>query len=263
MTNLQDRSLNTGNLARRAISHSIARRAAEWPPGRIATIASELKDALAREAALLRERDEILQRQAMLTQEFDHRLANSLQLIVSLLSLQSRGTESPEAAAQLLIAAKRVGAFGRVHRQLHLLDLLDAVELKQYVAQLCEDISGMLFAGETPHPVVVEGAQIEIPTALGVPLGFIVSELITNAAKHGEGRITVRLETTPEHGHCLSVSNGGPGLPDGFHAGGSKGLGLKIVLSLVRQINGRLEAGRGPGHQGACFRVFFPSSAAA
>jgi two-component sensor histidine kinase len=261
MSNLQDRSLDTGNLVRRAISHSIARRAAEWPPSRIAAIATELKDALAREAALLREKDEILQRQVMLTQEFEHRLANSLQLIVSLLSLQSRNTESPEAAAQLLIAAKRVGAFGRVHRQLHLLDLLDTVELKQFVAQLCEDISGMLFDGDAPHPVVVEGAQIEIPTALGIPLGYIASELITNAAKHGKGQITVRLETTPEHGHCLSVSNGGPGLRDGFHPGSSKGLGLRIVQSLVRQIDGRLQVGRGPGQEGACFKVFFPSTA--
>jgi two-component sensor histidine kinase len=149
-----------------------------------------------------------------------------------------------------------------VHRQLHLPDLLDTVELKQFVAQLCEDISGMLFDGEAPHPVVVEGAQIEIPTALGEPLGFIVSELITNAAKHGRGQITVRLETTPEHGHCLSVSNGGPGLPDGFDPGSSKGLGLSIVQSLVEQINGRLQLGRGPGQEGACFKVFFPSAAA-
>jgi two-component sensor histidine kinase len=120
----------------------------------------------------------------------------------------------------------------------------------------------MLFDGDAPHPVVVEGAQIEIPTALGVPLGFIVNELVTNAAKHAEGEITVRLETTPELGHCLSVSNGGPGLPDGFHPSNSKGLGLRIVRSLVRQINGRLQVGRGPGQQGACFKVFFPSTAA-
>ena len=262
MSNLQDRSPDADNLIRRAISHSIARRAADSPAGRVAAIIAELNDALAREAALLREKDEILKRKVMLTQEFEHRLANSLQLIVSLLSLQSRNTESPEAAAQLLIAAKRVGAFGRVHRQLHLLDLLDTVELKQYVVQLCEDISGMLFDGDAPHPVVVEGARIEIPTALGVPLGFIVSELITNAAKHGNGQITVRLETTPEHGHCLSVFNGGPALPDGFDLGSSKGLGVKIVLSLVQQINGPLQVGRGPGQQGACFKVFFPSTAA-
>jgi two-component sensor histidine kinase len=262
MSNLQDRSLGAGDLVRRVNSRSIASRAAESSPGRVAAIAAELKDALAREAALLREKDAILQRQVMLTQEFEHRLANSLQLIVSLLSLQSRRTDSPEAAEQLMNAAKRVGAFGRVHRQLHLLDLLDTVELKQYVAQLCEDISGMLFDGDAPDPIVVEGTQIEIPTALGVPLGFIVSELVTNAAKHGKGMITVTLETTPELGHCLSVSNGGPGLPDGFHVGSSKRLGLRLVQSLVTQIDGRIEARRGPGQQGACFKVFFPSTAA-
>jgi two-component sensor histidine kinase len=262
MNNLQNGASGYGNLVRRAISRSVAGRAAAWPPGRIAAITAELKDALAREAALLREKDAIKQRQVMLTQEFEHRLTNSLQTIVSLLSLQSRKTESPEAAEQLMIAAKRVGAFGRVHRQLHLLDVVDTVELKQYVAQLCQDISGMLFDGDAPHPVVVEGAQIEIPTALGVPLGFIVNELITNAAKHAKGEITVRLETSPELGHSLSVSNGGPGLPDGFHLGNSKGLGLRIIRSLVRQINGRLEVGRGPGQQGACFKVFFPSTAA-
>lgn len=264
MGSQQDWSLGAGadNVAHLANSHWIARRAGESPENRVAAIAAELKDALAREAALLRDRDELVQQQVMLTQEFEHRLVNSLQLIVSLLSLQSRKTESPEAAAQLMIAAKRVGAFGRVHRQLHLLDLLDTVELKQYVAKLCEDISGMLFDGEAPHPVVVEGAQIEIPTTLAVPLGFIVNELITNAAKHAKGAITVRLETTPELGHCLSVSNGGPRLPDGFHLGSSKGLGMRIIESLVRQIDGRLEVGRGPGQQGACFKVFFPSDAA-
>jgi two-component sensor histidine kinase len=262
MSNLQDGSLDTDNLVRRAISHWSARRVAESPQSRVAAVAAELKDALAREAALLREKDEILQRQVTLTQEFEHRLVNSLQLIVSLLSLQSRKTESPEAAEQLMIAAKRVAAFGRVHRQLHLLDLIDTVELKQYVAQLCQDISGMLFDGEAPRPVVVEGAQIEIPTTLGVPIGFIVNELVTNAAKHAKGEITVRLETTPELGHCLSVSNGGPHLPDGFQLGSSKGLGLSIIQSLVRQIDGRLEVGRGPEQQGACFKVFFPSGAA-
>jgi two-component sensor histidine kinase len=263
MSNLQDRSSSSGNLVRRTMSRSIARRAAEWPPSRIAAMATELKDALAREASLLRGKDDMLQQQALLAQEFEHRLINSLQLVVSLLSMQSRKAESPEAVEQLMIAARRVGAFERVHRQLHRLDHLAAVELKQFVVQLCEDISDMVLDSDTPEPIVVEGVQIEISSALGVPLGFIVNELITNAAKHGEGKITVRLETTTEFGHCLSVSNGGPGLPDGLHPGSSKRLGLRIIQALVRQINGRLQVGPGPGDQGACFKVFFPSTAAA
>jgi two-component sensor histidine kinase len=95
-----------------------------------------------------------------------------------------------------------------------------------------------------------------------VPLGFIVNELVTNAAKHAKGDITVRLATSSERGHCLSVSSGGPGLPDGFHLGNNKGLGLRIIQSLLIQIDGRLEVGRGQGQQGACFKVFFPSTAA-
>jgi len=242
-------------------SQWIARRAVESLQQRVTAIAAELTDALARETALRREKEELLQRQDTLTQEFEHRLVNSLQLIVSLLSLQSRKTDSPEAAAQLSMAAKRVGAFGRVHRRLHLLDHLDTVELRQYVGHLCEDLTDMLFDGNPAHLVVVEGAKIEVPTRLGIPLGFIVNELITNAAKHANGEITVRLETTPDLGHCLSVSNDGPVLPNDFDPGGKAGLGLKIIQALVRGINGRLQVGPGRGQQGASFKVFFPSTA--
>jgi two-component sensor histidine kinase len=263
MSRQQDRSssADADNVARAVNPQWIARRAAESLKKQNAATAAKLESALVREATLLRDRDELVQRQEMLTQEFEHRLVNGLQMVVSLLSLQSQKTESPEAAAQLRIAAKRVAAFGRVHRRLHLLDHRETVELKQYVEELCEDISGLLFGGNFPHPFAVEGAEIEIPAKLGIPLGFIVNELITNAAKHAKGEITVRVETTPESGHCLSVSNDGPALPDGFDPGGNRGLGLKIIQSLVREINGRLEVGRGPRQQGACFKVFFLSTA--
>ena len=263
MSTQQDKRSDANNAARRTYFPWIARRTSvpirpgqEWD----AASAAELKDALAREAALLHEKDHLLRVQDILAKEFEHRLVNSLQLIVSLLVLQSRKTESAEAAAQLTIAARRVGAFGRVHRRLHRLDHLKTVELKHYIEQLCEDLSGMLCDSNAARSIAVEGVDIVIPTNLGIPLGFIVNELITNAAKHAEGEITVRLETTPELGHCLSVSDDGPGLPDGLPPGANKGLGLRIIQSLVRQINGRLEIGPGPGQHGACFKVFFPST---
>jgi two-component sensor histidine kinase len=261
MSTQQERLCGADEAARQANSRTIARRAGVWPqPGQEqdAAIGAELEAALAREAALLREKDQLLRVQETLAQEFEHRLVNSLQLIVSLLVLQSRKTESAEAAAQLTIAAKRVGAFGRVHRRLHILDHLETVELKHFIEQLCEDLSGMLCDSNAAHSIAVEGVNIVIPTHLGIPLGFIVNELITNAAKHAEGEITVRLETTPELGHCLSVSDDGPGLPEGLPPGAKKGLGLKIIQSLVRQIDGQLQIGRGPGQHGACFKVFFP-----
>jgi len=205
---------------------------------------------------LLRQKDDLLKQKEMLSKEFDHRLLNSLQLISSLLSLQSRGTKNPEAATQLSIAGSRVAALGRVHRRLHVLDHLETVEFKQYVLRLCEDLSGLLFNNDAKHAIVVEGDDIEIPTLLGIPLGFIVNELVTNSVKYARGQITVRLESTPA-GHSLSVLDDGPGLEEGFTASGHKGLGMKIIESLVKQIGGEFTIGRGDGDRGARFTVLF------
>lgn len=115
----------------------------------------------------------------MLAQEFEHRLVNGLQLIASLLSLQSRGAATPEATGQLIVAARRVAALGRVHHRLHLLDHEENVEFKQYLQNLCEDLTGLLFQERSDYAIVVESANVEIPTELAIPLGFIVNELIT------------------------------------------------------------------------------------
>ena len=116
------------------------------PQTQYAVLTAELRAARAREKAWLREKSDLLQRHDTLAQEFEHRLVNSLQIIVSVLSLQSR-TASPEAAAQLTVAAGRVASFARVHRRLHLLDHQASVEFKQYLQRLCEDLSGLLFEG--------------------------------------------------------------------------------------------------------------------
>ena len=217
---------------------------------------AELRSAHAREAAWLREKSELLRRQDMLAQEFEHRLVNSLQIIVSLLSLQSR-TAGPEAAAQLTVAANRVASFGRVHHRLHLLDHQESVEFKEYLSGLCEDLSDLLFQGEAASPIVVEGAKIDIPTKFAIPLGFVVNEMITNAAKYAEGNIIVRLETDPTLGHALSVSDDGPGLPAEFDPARSKGLGMKIISSLVKQIDGKLQITAGESGRGTRCTVTF------
>lgn len=220
-------------------------------------LAAELEAALAREQVLLQEKHESSRRQMMLAQEFEHRLVNGLQLIVSLLSLQSRTATTPEAAEQLNVAARRVSALGRVHHRLHLLDHEDQVEFKKYLQDLCQDLSGLLFQDGSGYAIVVEGAQIEIPTALAIPLGFIVNELITNSAKYAEGHVTVRIESTSPVERSLSVIDNGPGLPKGFKPSDSKGLGMKIVLSLVQQIGGELCIRPGDNGRGTCFTVKF------
>jgi two-component sensor histidine kinase len=218
---------------------------------------SGLREALAREEALLCQRDELIQQQAVLSQESDHRLLNSVQMIVSLLSLQARASENAEVAAQLAAAAGRIATIGRIHRRLHSLDGVQTFALKQYIEDLCRDFSMMLSPDRPQRVIVVEGIEIELPAVTAIPLGFIANELITNATKYGTGRITVRLEANPAKGYALSVSNDGLSLPDGFDPAAGKGLGMRIIRSLVKQIGGELQIGRGDRNQGTRFTVLF------
>jgi DNA topoisomerase VI subunit B len=119
-----------------------------------------------------------------------------------------------------------------------------------------KDIRGILPA-EADHNLAVEGIALEVPTAIGIPLGYIVSELVTNSAKYAKGKITVRLDRNPGEGYELSVSDDGPGFPEGFDPKKSKGLGMKIVSSLINQIDG--QSLFGPNHLGggARFMVLF------
>ncbi len=193
----------------------------------------------------------------MLRKESDHRLLNGLQMVVSLLSLQSRAAATPDVALQLSIAARRVATIERVHRRLHFNDGTHTVAFGKYLEDFCRDFSGMMTSEEDPEQAItVQSVEVSLPTATAIPLGFIVNELITNAAKYGEGRIAVSLNLYSE-GYVLAVSNAGPALPEGFDPAMSKGLGMRIVRSFVDQIGGHLLFGRGEGNRGALFAVHF------
>jgi two-component sensor histidine kinase len=182
---------------------------------------------------------------------------NGIQIIVSLLSLQSRASTNAEVASQLAAAADRIATIGRIHHRLHSLDGVQTFALKQYLEDLCRDFSTMLSTAHPTRIIVVEGIEIELPAVTAIPLGFIANELITNAVKYGAGRITVSLEAISAKGYAFSVSNDGPGLPEGFDPAASKKMGMRIIQSLVKQIGGELRIGRGDRNQGTQFTVLF------
>jgi two-component sensor histidine kinase len=218
---------------------------------------AELRKALQQAQRQLVRKDKRIQQTELLRRESDHRLLNGLQMVASLLSTQSRLTKDSEAAAQLNSAANRVVIIGSVHRRLHALDCVESVELKQYLETLCQDMAGMLPIERPKNTLVVEGITLTVPTVIGIPLGFIVSELVTNSARHAKGKIAVSLAGNRRTGYALSVSDAGPGVPEGFDPAKSKGLGMKIVLSFVKLIDGQLLIDRGEKGQGARFTVRF------
>lgn len=219
---------------------------------------AQLRRARARDKALLIEKDAQFRQQALLTRESDHRLLNDLQIVVSLLSLQSRASGNAETAGQLKTAADRVSTIVRLHQRLHSHDGAQTVAFKQYLGELCRDFSVMM-SGERKVGLVLDtNEELELPGATGIALGFIVSELLTNAAKHGKGLVTVGFEARQGEGYELSVSNDGPPLPDGFDPAAGKGLGMMIIRSFLDRIGGKLRCSCGDSNQGARFAVVFP-----
>lgn len=189
----------------------------------------------------------------LMAREIDHRVMNSLQFVSSLLRMQSRGPGLTDASEQLQMAANRVAAVARVHQHFYSDDTAEASCIT-FLHRLCADLSGIL-----EIPVDIAGDEGNVPTTLIQPIGLVVNELVTNAAKYGAGKARVTLRISGRE-HELSVCDDGPGLPPGFDPDRSAtGLGMKVVTILVKQLRGRLTAGANLTGLGSCFRVTFPA----
>lgn len=173
----------------------------------------------------------------LLLKEVDHRIKNSLLIVSGILQLQARTAGA--AASQFHDAAARVVAIATVHQQLHKYDDVGTLALDRYLVDLCHDIGTASSNPDQAYSMVVEADPLIIRTDVGIPLGLIVSELITNAVRHstlvrdrGTIRVTLRAGT-----NSFSVCVSDPG--DGPAAVGdsSTGLGTRIIETLARQVN--------------------------
>jgi two-component sensor histidine kinase len=192
-----------------------------------------------------------LEQTKLLAREIDHRVMNSLQFVSALLRMQEKAVD-PSAAQQLEMAAHRVAAVARVHRHFHLEEDASSVGALTYLRRLCDDLSGILGVS-----IEVRGENGSLPTTAIQPLGLIVNELVTNAAKHGAGMISV----TYKHSKLrkLIVCDQGRGFAAGFDPANSvSGLGMRVVQVLTKQLGGEISASANPEGKGACFTVAFP-----
>lgn len=179
-------------------------------------------------------KDAAIQQQALMAKEIDHRVKNSLQLVASLLALQSREA-TPDVAEQIQIAARRVDSIARLHDHLHSTDDAQLINVRDYLTGLSRDLTSLLPGGDASS-ISVDVVDLELTTDRIVALGLIVNELITNAAKQNATRVSVSLQDDGGD-HVLTVANNGNSLPAGFEIKQSKGLGLKVVQVLARRFH--------------------------
>ena len=201
---------------------------------------------------LEREKDELLQQKDTLLEELQHRIANSLQIIASIILMKARAVQSEETRFHLEDAHKRVLSIAAVQKQLHASATTGAVEIAPYLSKLCESLAGSMIGGTRPVSLKVVGEGGRATSRQAESLGLIVTELVMNALKHAfpdekaKGQITVAYDMIGTNWK-LSVSDTGIGKPDGVFAQGKSGLGTGIVKALAHQLEAQVETLASPG----------------
>lgn len=218
--------------------------------------------ALANTLGLAIEKERALNDKRLVSREIDHRIKNSLMLVSAVLAMQQRSA-SPEAQAALVQAADRVNTIARIHDQLHRSATAESVEFGSYLRALSTDLVASL--GRDDADLAVEAESVDLSADRAAPLGLIAAELLMNALKHAKregGRSTLTLRFRRDGDDLeLVIADDGPGLPPDFDPSRSKGLGMRLIVSLVNQLDGSFEAANAAG--GARFVVRAPAEAPA
>jgi two-component sensor histidine kinase len=189
-------------------------------------------------------KDDMLREKAVLLQEIQHRVANSLQIIASVLLLSARRVSSEETRTHLQDAHHRVMSIATLQKQLTL-GAVEDVELRSYFTQLCESLGASMIRDHAQQSIQVHVDGSSVTADVSVSLGLIVTELVINALKHAfpdgrKGQILVGYEARGPN-WTLSVADNGVGMPDGSALPAKVGLGTSIVEALARQLDARVE----------------------
>ena len=200
---------------------------------------------------MLEERTATLAQRDVLLREVYHRVKNNLQLIDSLLVMQRARLTDPDARAALTALRDRVFALGLVHHQ-----LMGSRDLKTFeIAPFLEELSKNILQGAAAKGVsiAVHAMPLTVGLDFAIPLGLIMTELVTNSLKHAfpsrGGEIRVSLEHGPDEMVILKVSDDGVGSNDGVQdrPPATTSLGTTIIEALVKQLGGHLDVRRDPG----------------
>jgi chemotaxis protein methyltransferase CheR len=195
---------------------------------------------------------ELLQQKETLLQEMQHRIANSLQIIASILLLKAQTVHSEETRLHLRDAHQRVMSVATVQQQLQASGHGEPIELGPYLSRLCDTLAGSMIGDSRPIVLRVEADAGTAVSAEVLSFGLITTELVINALKHGfpdggGGEILVKY-AVDEANWTLSVSDSGVGLQQDGGRRGRTGLGTSIVDALAQQLNASVEiTNRSPG----------------
>ena len=196
---------------------------------------------------------ELLEQKETLLQEMQHRVANSLQIIASILLLKARTVRSDETRLHLQDAHRRVMSVAAVQEQLQASRQGERFPIAPYLSRLCDTLAASMIGEDRPIKVEVRAGAGDVSSNEAVSIGLIVTELMINALKHAfaddsaAGLIVVSYDVAGSAWR-LMVCDNGAGKPDGALAQSPPGLGTSIVEALSRQLEGHVTVSRTVPH---------------
>ncbi len=200
-----------------------------------------------------------LKEKEMLLKEIHHRVKNNLQVISSLLNLQSNSIESKETRELLRESQNRVRSMALIHEKLYQSESLAQVQFAEYLRNLTRDLFRSYSAGGVGLKLQAEDIPLDVDTA--IPCGLIINELVSNALKYAfpggrTGDLHISFLKISRERCALTVTDNGVGLPPEVDVKNPKTLGLQLVNMLVNQLHGTLDV---VTDGGSTFMVTFAS----
>jgi len=198
-----------------------------------------------------------LREKEVLLKEVHHRVKNNLQVISSLLNLQSSFIEDPAARGKFHDSIDRIRSMALLHEMLYRSRDLSGIQLKEYLDNLVESLlhSYALVKDKVRTGICVNVRHDRLHLDKAVPFGLIINELVSNALKYAfsdrpEGRIDIVLDEFQENGedrYRLLVQDNGAGLPPSVSTDDPQTLGLELVTALAKQLDGSFTVSREKG----------------
>ncbi len=180
-----------------------------------------------------------------LLKEIHHRVKNNLQMVSSLLSLQTKNTRSKEAIDALEEGKSRVKAMALIHQKLYQNDDLSLVEMQGYIESLVNSIQSVYKKGGHKINITIDAEGVELDIDRAIPFGLILNELVSNSFKYGfplddeNGKIYIHLSKNENEGFFEYTDNG-VGLPDNMEELKGSSMGIRLMNRLVNQLQSTL-----------------------
>ena len=196
------------------------------------------------------------ERLEMLAREVHHRVSNSLQMVMSFVSMQAGQTTDPAAREALEATQSRIQAISKVHHRLYTRDDITTIDLDDYLATLVGDLRENLDKRDSKVTLTLRADPIEVSPDDAVSIGVVVNELVSNAVKYAfagrDGGIIAIAVDREEKGYSLTIADDGVGFDPSTAPRGS-GLGMRIVSAVTRSLGSSLETV--PTERGTSFRL--------